>query len=150
MADLILGRSFWSTFSRFAFIPILLSLIALPFIIMTEPAVNPQVPQLSFLQQTWIVVFHVVGWSWIGWGLAFWRFDASQRPVRSFALYPMLSGLVFVPVFWILLSISSDPTMSDYIGVTVFGCFAGPLIAYLFAKFFRTAPQLTAMRKSAQ
>ena len=150
MTDLILGRSFWSTFYRFAFIPIVLSLIAVPFVIMAKPVVNPQIPQLSFLQQTWIVVFHVVFWSWIGWGLAFWRFDASQRPVQSFALYPILSGLVAVPVFWILLSITSEPTILGYIGATVFGCFAGPLMAYFLAKFFRTAPQLTALRKSKQ
>ena len=147
MIDLIFGRSFWGMVARFTLFPTVLSVISIPMISILHPASDLRFPQLTLLQQSWIWLQHMAAWSWMGWGFAFWRFDEQQRPIQSFALYPLLSGLVIIPVFWILLSLMPDSDMFDYIGATIFGAITGPLSAFLLATFCRTVPQYTALGK---
>ncbi len=148
MVDLILGRTFWAMILRFALLPIIASALSFFLLLIFKLEGDETSLQLSNIQIAAIMPWSIVGWTWFGWGLAFWRFDRSEIPVRSFVAYPMLTGLTFIPVFWVLVSSSADPTMSDYVAATAFGFVAGPLQAVLAATAFRYLPQATALRKS--
>lgn len=147
LVDQILGRTFWSMILRFALLPIALSAVLLPALLVFGRAASPAAAELSLVQYAAIIPYSILGWTWFGWGLAFWRFDRNEIPVRSFVAYPMLTGLTAVPVLWVLTSLGAAPTMSDYVAATVFGAAGGPLQAVLAATAFRYLPQATALRR---
>lgn len=148
MVDQILGRTFWSMILRFALLPVALSALMLPAFLLFGRDAGQAAVKLSVLQYVAIMPYGILGWTWFGWGLAFWRFDRRDIPVRSFVAYPMLTGLALVPVFWVLASFGEAPRISDYVAATVFGAIAGPLQAVLAATASRYLPQVTALRKS--
>lgn len=104
MVDLIFGRTFWSMILRFALLPMIASALSFFFLLIFKREADETTVQLSYLQIAAIMPWSIVAWTWFGWGLAFWRFDRSEIPVRSFVAYPMLTGLSVIPVFWVLVS----------------------------------------------
>jgi hypothetical protein len=133
---------------RFALVPVVANAFLLPLLFIFYWDGNETALELSPLQYAAIVPWSIAGWTWFGWGLAFWRFDRSEIPVRSFLAYPTITGLTVVPVFWVLASAGPDPDMSDYVAATIFGVFAGPLQAVLVATACRYLPQAVALRRS--
>lgn len=148
MFDLIFGRSFWAMILRFALLPVMLNALALPVYLIFERASDETATKLSLLQYVAILPWSILAWTWFGWGLAFWRFDRSDIPVRSFAAYPMLTGLTTIPVLWVLMSLYAGSSISEYVQVAVFGAFAGPLQALMVASGCRYLPQIIAPRQS--
>ena len=141
----IFGKSFWPMIGRFALIPILLSILSLPFWLFLGP--DQTDIELSKFDYVWITVFHILFWTWIGWGLAFWRFERDQIPVKSFLIYPLISGLSIIPIYWILMEAGLDPDRDEFVAATIFGALAGPLMAILIASFWRYALNMTSLRK---
>lgn len=141
MVDQILGRTFWSMILRFALLPIALSAVLLPALLVFGQAASPAAAELSLVQYAAIIPYSILGWTWFGWGLAFWRFDRNEIPVRSFVAYPMLTGLTAIPVFWVLTSLSAEPSTTAYVAVTALGAVGGPLQAVLVATACRHLPQ---------
>ena len=136
---------------RFMIFALALNVVYLPFLLFApEDPSSPRL-ELSLLACIYIAFFNIIFWSWVGWGLAFWRFDRKDIPVRSFVRYPLLSGLSVAPIYWILLSTPAETNFDHrteiMIVATVFGAIVGPLIALLMATFWRYAPQTTALRK---
>lgn len=147
MVDLIFGRSFWSMVWRFALFPVVLNIIALPFLFLVPENPSHVALELSFLSKIYLLFFEMIFWSWLGWGLAFWRFDRRDIPVQSFVAYPFFSGFTVVPIYWILLASSPDSGTDDLISATVFGMVVGPLMAIIMTTFWRYAPQATSPGK---
>lgn len=147
MADLTLGRTFWSMILRFALVPPAASALGLLFLLLFKWDGDETTIQLSYLQNAAIMLWSIVVSTWFGWGLAFWRFDRHEIPVRSFVAYPMLTGPAFVLVFWVLASTGAKVGISEYVAVTIFGVVVGPLLAVLTATACRYLLQTTALRK---
>lgn len=144
MIDTLFGRSFWPMVWRFALAPIAMMVLFSPlFLFMESPETD-----ISLWGHAWIALFNMAGWSWVGWGLAFWRFEREDIPVQSFALYPLVSGLVVIPMFWILNQTSVDPESNELITLTVFGALAGPIMAIMVSSFWRYAPNMTSLKNS--
>ena len=136
---------------RFIIIALALNVVSLPFFLFFPLDPSAVQLELSLLSSLYIGFFNIVFWSWVGWGWAFWRFDRQDIPVKSFAKYPLLSGLFVAPLYWILLSSPAEADFDHrtevFIAATIFGLIVGPLMALLTATFWRYAPQFTALRK---
>lgn len=146
----LLGKTFWSTVIRSALFFPILTVVMLPLTLQFGSA--EEVAEIKRLGVPYLAMSLISGalfGSWVGWGLAYWRYQ--NRPLKRgvFSLYPLATGLIVFPwMMWTLLdeapmSITADERLAAMIFATV----VGPPMALLMATFWRYAPQFTALRK---
>ncbi len=135
--DRLLGLSFWSTVVRVLIAGLALNVLPLPLLLVTSVELEPG--------NDWAVLFGSVPMSflfcfWVGWGLAFGRFEKRPVPDRSFVTVAALSGLPMGPfMVWFVHTVPvGDPVgMREYIGSGLFGLIVGPIVAVLTSAFWR-------------
>lgn len=141
MTDMILGKNFWTMFSRFLVIPAFIWMVPLPTNMSFESQAHAPVTE----EPIWFLAYYMIGFSWFGWGFAFWRFGPDKAPTRYFAVYPLVTGLICVPVLLWLASLNAELSTNELLAVVVFSVIAGPLMALAIVSACRYLPNFTSL-----
>ena len=145
---LFFGATFWSTVLRPGLIYFLLSLVMVLIDALSGEnallrdfiADNGEVKYFAVAS---LIPFYAIPPMWVGWGVAYRRFN--ERPIRAgwFAAFPIFTGLIVGPLSMFSLgSVSSIEPMAtgELIASMTFGAIVLPPMAFLIAIFFRFAP----------
>lgn len=75
-----------------------------PMPLMEDGQLSGDTVTLSLVQKFTVVLFHAAGWTWLGWGVSYWRFRDSSPSNLVFFWFPALSGApVLSSYFWFVL-----------------------------------------------
>ncbi|MEM6410219.1 MAG: hypothetical protein AAF683_01630 [Pseudomonadota bacterium] len=143
MIDMVFGTKFWTMFARFLALPFLIWAVYPPMEFIVDAEGNGRVAEVP----VWILGFHIILYSWSGWGLAFWRFGPQKAPTRYFAIYPLVTGLIFVPVTIWFVGLNTEHSVSERLLAAGFSAIVGPFMALGCVAFFRYVPNFTSLKK---
>lgn len=152
MLNFLFGRTFWPTVIRAALFLPLLGVITFPLALVFTSS-----EEIAALQNTsaatWTIqtISSLIFGAWVGWGVAYWRFEV--RPIGKgwFAIFPLITGSVLGPlVFW---SLTESAPMREQIDASektaamIFGAVTMPFMALVTSAFWRYALNLTALKR---
>jgi len=151
----LFGASFWSTVIRPSAFLAFLSILAVLISFFLPANDTSEIQRLGAVNLTLFTVFGVIGnaivGSWLGWGIAHWRFPTLPARVWPFWLWPAISG-AFVYATMMIVSASMLGTLgteslssTDKVLSVVFALVFGPFFGILGAAFFRFIPHATAL-----
>jgi hypothetical protein len=152
---MLFGASFRSTIIRPSAFMALVAILAFLVSLLLPASEASEFQRLGAVSMIFLAALGIFGnailGSWIGWGVAHWRFPTRPQGVWPFWLWPAASGGILYGAMMIVLTFLLDTVGTETISSTekisavAFATAFGPFFGIMGAAFFRYVPYATVL-----